>query len=112
MIRIEIEQTDNVIDVIKKIRSMSDLNVELVIPEEAVIFENSLNFKLIQYEADKLEKSVEFITDDEVGSNMLSSITGKNSPEYIPEEFEQYKEPKEKLRVPGFFLELMVKALA
>ena len=68
MIKLEIQQTDNVIDVINKIKNISDLNIEITIPKESIIFENALNLKLVQQQADKMEKSVEFVTDDEIGN--------------------------------------------
>jgi len=96
MIKLELQQTDNVITAINKISSIKDLNVEVTIPEESVLFENILNLKLIQKQADKMEKSIEFVTDDEMGNILLESITGK-TPEFTQEEeMPEYYEPKEK----------------
>ena len=97
MIKLELQQTDNVIAAINKISSIKDLNVEVSIPEESVLFENILNLKLIQKQADKMEKSLEFVTDDEIGNILLESITGK-TPEFTQEEEEitEYFETKEK----------------
>ncbi len=88
MIKLELQQTDGVLTAINKIKSIGDLNIEITIPKESVLFENSLNLKLIQQQADKMEKSIEFITEDEIGNVLISSLTGK-SVDYIPEEFEQ-----------------------
>ena len=79
MIRLELKQTDNVLEAISKIKDLSDLNVELIIPEGSVLFENYLNLKLIQTEADKMEKSVEFYTEDEIGNNLIMALNGKPS---------------------------------
>jgi len=88
MIRIDLQQSDDVLTTINKIKAVDDLNVELVIPEESVLFENILNLKLIQREADKLEKSVEMVTDDEFGNILLDALMGKDI-EHIPEEPEE-----------------------
>jgi len=86
MIKLELEQTDDVLSTINKIKNISDLNIELVIPEESVLFENILNLKLIHQQADKMEKSVEFSTTDEFGTVLLDILAGKDV-ERIPEDF-------------------------
>ena len=86
MIKIELEQTDNVLSVINKIKETGDLNIELTIPEESVLFENIINLKLIQQQADKMEKSVDFITDDEFGNILIDILSGKDI-ERLPEDF-------------------------
>jgi hypothetical protein len=89
--KMELNQEDNVIEVINKIKDVSDLNIDLFIPEGSVLFENFLNLKLIQHEADKMEKSINFSTDDEHGEVLLGALSGKEM-EYIPEEFENNEE--------------------
>ena len=96
MIRIDIKQTDNIIDVLNQIKRVGDLNIELVIPEGSIIFENALNLKLIQYEADKMDKSIDFITNDEIGNNLIASLTGEGSEAFVPEEFESKEETVER----------------
>ena len=86
MTKIELQQTDNVLSVINKIKEMPDLNIELEIPEESVLFENILNLRLIQQQADKIEKSVTFTTQDEYGNVLIDILSGKDI-ELIPEEF-------------------------
>lgn len=86
MIKIELQQTDNALSVINKIRETSDLNIELTIPEESVLFENIINLRLIQQQADKMEKSVDFITEDEFGNVLIDILAGKEI-ERIPEDF-------------------------
>ena len=102
--RMELNQEDNVIEVINKIKEVSDLNIDLFIPEGSVLFENFLNLKLIQHEADKMEKSINFSTNDEHGEVLLEALSGKEM-EYIPEEFgrtEEYttKPKKRNIRIP------------
>lgn len=115
MIKIELQQTDNVLSVINKIKETSDLNIELEIPEESILFENILNLKLIQQQADKIEKSVTFVTQDEYGNVLIDILSGKDI-ELIPEEFAdsgeyfdkkgfslpKIKNPFGNLRLPGF----------
>ncbi len=102
--RMELNQEDNVIEVINKIKEVSDLNIDLFIPEGSVLFENFLNLKLIQHEADKMEKSINFSTNDEHGEVLLEALSGKEM-EYIPEEFgrtEEYttKPKKRNISIP------------
>lgn len=91
MIQLRLEQSDNVITAINKIKNISDLNIELIIPKRSVLFEDALNLKLIQQQADKLEKSIEFVTDDEIGNKLIESLMGKIPEAYIPEEPEEAK---------------------
>lgn len=86
MIKIQLEQTDNLLSVISKIKETPDLNIELEIPEESLLLENILNLRLIQQQADKLEKSVTFTTEDEYGNVLIDILSGKEI-EFIPEEF-------------------------
>jgi len=107
MVKIEIQQTDNVLEVINKIKSSIDQNIELNIPEESVIFENILNLKLIQQQTEKMGKSVDFITDDELGNVLIESLSGKDI-EYVPEQFseemEEKVEFKERFKLPSIKL--------
>lgn len=89
MIRLQLEQTDSVIEAINKIKGLSDLNIELIIPKGSILFENSLNLKLIQHETDKMEKSVEFYTEDEIGNNLLMSLNGKSNDSFVQSNFEE-----------------------
>ena len=91
MIRINLQQFDDALTAINKIKAVDDLNIELIIPEESVLFENILNLKLIQQQADKMEKSVEMVTDDDLGNILLESLMGKDI-EHIPENFEETTE--------------------
>lgn len=114
MIKIPLQQTDSVLSVISKIKETSDLNIELEIPEESVLFENILNLRLIQQQADKIEKSTSFTTQDEYGNVLIDILSGKDI-ELIPEEFAdsgeyfdkksfslpKIKNPFENFRVPG-----------
>lgn len=104
MIKLQLETTDDVISTINKIKSLKDLNIELVIPKGSILFENSLNLKLIQHEADKMEKSVEYYTEDEIGNNLIQGQNGKEISSFgqtEPEsEIETPVENKRKLSLP------------
>jgi len=104
MIKLQLETTDDVTSTINKIKSLKDLNIELVIPKGSILFENSLNLKLIQHEADKMEKSVEYYTEDEIGNNLILGQNGKEISSFgqaEPEnEIETPVENKKKLSLP------------
>ena len=103
MIRIDLQQFDDALTAINKIKAVDDLNIELVIPEESVLFENILNLKLIQQQADKMEKSVEMVTDDDLGNILLESLMGKDI-EHVPENFEETTEQIKENRRAGIKL--------
>ena len=116
MIKIQLQQTDNLLSVINKIKETADLNIELEIPEESLLLENILNLRLIQQQADKIEKSVTFTTNDEYGNVLIDILSGKDI-ELIPEEFAdsaeyfnkkgfslpKIKNPFGNFKLPGFF---------
>lgn len=116
MIKLYLQPTDNVIAAINKLRSISDLNIEVTIPKESVLFENYLNLKLIQHEADKMEKSVEFVTTDEIGNNLISSLMGGGTEAYVEEENlnthvgteeNKRREKRSLFKIPNFSLLLL-----
>ncbi len=74
MTKINLDIHDSVIDVINKIRGVNDSGIELIIPEGAIIFENILNIRVIQKEAEKLSKSISFTTQDQQGLNLIHNI--------------------------------------
>ena len=113
MIRLQLQESDNIIETLNKIKNITDLNIELIIPKNSILFENVLNLKIIQQQADKLEKSIEFVTEDEAGSKLVDSITGKGSEVFMPEEpaaaqelvkeSRKFSFPKISLHFPNFF---------
>ncbi|MEK7595879.1 MAG: hypothetical protein AAB443_04830 [Patescibacteria group bacterium] len=76
MERIEIQITDDVFDAVKKVRGASDTQLIAEICENAIVFENALNLKLIKKEAEKSGKSIVFETEDAVGKNLIAQIDG------------------------------------
>lgn len=83
MNRIEVELSDNVIDVIRKIRRANFSDIQLSIPKSSVLFENSLNLKLIRKEAEISGKIINFETLDPVGMNLIKLLDQQESP--VPE---------------------------
>ncbi len=71
---LEIAINEDIVDAVRKIRSCSSLEVTLNIAKNSVLFENSLNLKIIKKEAEKSGKTVEFETEDEIGKNLIEML--------------------------------------
>jgi len=82
MTRIDLEIHDDVISVLNKFKNINDSGIELEIPEGSVLFDNVINLKLLEKEAEKLGKSLHFRTLDDAGINMIASI--KDGESYEP----------------------------
>jgi len=78
MIKIELQIHDDVIKTINKIRGVNDSGIELFIPEGSVLFDNILNLKLIDQQAETMGKSIQFSTDDETGNTLISNLEGNS----------------------------------
>lgn len=92
MDKITIEIHEDVISVIEKIKNAGSSQVELIIPEGAVIFENGLNLKLIKKESERVGKTINFITEDENGIYLIDTIEGgrtENTTSDIADDFVQ-----------------------
>lgn len=74
MTKLEVEIHDDVISIITRIKNINDADIELVIPEGAVLLENILNFKLINELTAEINKTVQYTTLDETGQNLLSML--------------------------------------
>lgn len=85
MTKIDIEIFDSIITVVNKIKNVNDSGVELNIPEGAVLFENVLNLKLLEKEADKLDKTLHLNTNDVHGIALIKSINEVET-EFSPKE--------------------------
>lgn len=86
MVKIDLEIHEGVIDIIEKIKAAHDLEIQLWIPEGSVLFENILNLKLLKKETELIGRSLEFITEDEIGQTMISMVEN-GGPEGIPGDF-------------------------
>jgi hypothetical protein len=76
MVKIELQIHDDVIKTINKIKNINDLGVELSIPKGSILFDNILNLKLIDQQAENMGKSIQFSTDDEAGNTLISMLEG------------------------------------
>uniref|UniRef100_A0A7C4XSV9 Baseplate protein J-like domain-containing protein n=1 Tax=candidate division WWE3 bacterium TaxID=2053526 RepID=A0A7C4XSV9_UNCKA len=74
MEKLNIEIHEDVISVIDRIRDLSSSDVELIIPDGAVLFDNGLNLKLIKKEGEKLGKKILFSTTDFGGKHLISLV--------------------------------------
>lgn len=82
---------EDVISVIEKIKKIEGKLVKIKIPQGSVLFENSLNLKLIKKEAENLSKNIVFETQDSEGLVILDIIdegnTGASGPVGVSEDF-------------------------
>lgn len=74
MENILLEIHEDVVSVIDKIKAVKDKDIRVDIPEGSVLFENSLNLRLIKKEAENLNKSIIFQTEDPEGLVILDII--------------------------------------
>jgi hypothetical protein len=74
MYRLELDINDDVLIAIQKIAEINDHDIDVVLPEGAVLLENILNLKLLISQAEKSEKSLTFQTVDETGQNLISIL--------------------------------------
>src|SRR3972149_4330975 len=76
---VEIAINEDIVDAVRKIRSSSSLEITLSIAKNSVLFENSLNLKIIRKEAEKSGKTVDFDTEDEIGKNLIEMLKPEES---------------------------------
>jgi hypothetical protein len=105
MTKIELQIHDDVIRTINKIKSINDSGVELSVPEGSVLFDNILNLKLIDQQAESMGKSIQFSTDDEAGNTLISMLEKGSETTFrseTPDEGVPGTLPKEKkkIRIP------------
>lgn len=71
---IYLESDEEITSVIDKLRQTDSKSVGLVIPKGASIIQSVVNLKLIQKEAENLEKTIAIISQDTVGRNLAGQI--------------------------------------
>ncbi len=71
---IYLESDEEITSVIDKLRQTDSKSVGLVIPKGASIIQSVVNLKLIQKEAENLNKEIAIISQDSVGRNLASQI--------------------------------------
>lgn len=81
MTKIELEIHDDILSTLEKIKGLDDHGIELVIPEGSVLFDNIINLKLLEKEAEKVEKTLHFSTTDKFGLNLISELTSEETSE-------------------------------
>ena len=74
MEEIKLEMYEDAVSAIERIVRSSDANVLLILPDGSVVFENSLNLKLIKKESERVGKEVTFETTDEIGKNLIEMM--------------------------------------
>ena len=102
MKKLILEIHDDILKVLEKLENSQDTEVELEIPEGSVLFDNIVNLKILQKEADNLGKSLNFKTLDENGAALIDSILSGTRPqdEFVSREFTPSRHmvtPKESL---------------
>jgi len=112
MTKLEVELYEDVISVLHKLKDIDDTGIELVVPDGAVLFDNILNLKLLQKWSDKVEKVINFQTDDLNGQSMLMSLEeeGLPSEEALEEDVDtlEQKVPAQKFSMPKVRLALPI----
>jgi hypothetical protein len=76
MEKVVLEIHEDVIAALKRIKTLKNGEIELVIPEGSVLLENNLNLKLLRKEVEDLGRSITFTTSDEIGQNLLDMLEG------------------------------------
>ncbi len=89
MKKLILEIHDDILKILEKLENSQDTVVELEIPEGSVLFDNIVNLKVLQKEADNLGKSLNFKTLDENGAALIESILSGTRPqdEFVSREF-------------------------
>jgi hypothetical protein len=104
MTKLEIELHDDVVTTLNKIKTINDSAIELIVPEGSVLFENILNLKLIQAYADRNDITVHFMTDDDIGNNLISMLNGNGGTTEIKSEDDENEDAptsKKKVKLPA-----------
>lgn len=77
MQRVSLEIYTSAYEAVKILSSITDQKVELEIPKGSVLFDNILNLKLILRAAKKLGKTIDFVTEDPFGLNLIKILKGE-----------------------------------
>lgn len=88
MTNINVEIHDDVMDIINKIRNIPDPGLTLSVPEGALIFENIVNIRLLEREAERLGKTLNIQTDDENGQRLLTYAHDEKSSDFTSRRME------------------------
>lgn len=86
MQRVNLEIYTTAYEAIKILESVADHKVELEIPVGSVLLDNILNLRLIAEGAKKFGKSVDFVTGDPFGQNLIKILRGESDQVVVREE--------------------------
>ena len=101
--RITLQIHDNVVVAIEKIKGVSDSAIELELPQGSLLFENGLNLKLLRKEAEKVGKSVVFVTIDDLGKSLIQALDAPLPRDFVPKEVALGTATvKQKRKLPSF----------
>ncbi|MBU1970233.1 baseplate J/gp47 family protein, partial [Patescibacteria group bacterium] len=78
MQRVSLEIYTTAYEAVKILEKVADHRVELVIPAGSVLFDNILTLKLIAEQAKKKGKSVDFVTADPFGQQLIKLLRGES----------------------------------
>ncbi|MDD3887188.1 MAG: hypothetical protein PHN19_00235 [Patescibacteria group bacterium] len=88
MRHIYLEEDDEIISVIDKIKNVQDNNVELIFPNKSPLIRSIVNLKILKRQSDILQKNIVVVTADEIGQVLakkaklrIKSETENNSEE-------------------------------
>ena len=113
MTRFEVEIHDDAMSIINKIKNLDESGIDLVVPEGSILFENILNLRIIEKEAERLGKTIHFETKDKNGTNLLIMLREQESSEFTSKKIditteEEIQTPSEtsvkrkRIRLPKF----------
>ena len=81
MTKVTLEIHDDILKTLFKLENINDTGIDLEIPEGSVLFDNILNLKLIEKEAEKKGIIVHFTTKDPVGNNLITMLSDEEEPQ-------------------------------
>ncbi len=109
MTSIELEIHEDIVSAIEKLKLTKEAEVEFVIPEGSVLFDNVLNLKLLKKEVELAGKTIDFVTVDEFGQTLIDMLEGNGGSamgDFVSQEVSlQQPKPiadKKKFKLPSF----------
>ncbi|MDD5732042.1 MAG: hypothetical protein PHU42_04075 [Patescibacteria group bacterium] len=71
---IYLEPDEEIINIVDRLKSISEKKIALVVPSGAVLISSAINLRLLQEESKKLGKEISMVTTDETGRNIASQL--------------------------------------
>ncbi len=89
MTKITLELHDDVVEAINKLKNVTDSGAELELPVGSVLFDNILNLRLLEKEAERYGKTLHFNTTDPTGLALLAVLSEDISEkDFLAKEFD------------------------